>query len=471
MKKILTILLAAVMVLAMSVSVFAGGPTKGSIKVMNATKGYEYKAYKVFDATYNGDAVSYKTAADNASKLDSDIFEWSAADKDGNISVWVKDNVPEATVITWVKENYTRFGGTAISGTWDDTDSTVTFKNLDFGYYYITSSLGAAVTIDSAIPNETVYDKNEAEGTDPVKTIVSVDGTDVNDLEEADAHVGSKIGFKIEANTTNWINENTIRREFEITDTPTYMTIDEASVKVKVNGNEVSAYTAAVSGGTLTVKIPMVDDHNNSVYPANEGDEPGQIPVEITYEATIEAEAADKPAKNQIPGDSVKIYTYAFHVAKTDGTDPLKGAQFELWSKKSGDTSQKLTFIDNEDGTYTYSADGTVTTLDMTENTTISVKGLDKAWDYTLKETKVPEGYNPAKDVEIKGTTLTKVGDGISTSKDSSDLATTEVVNKAGAELPSTGGIGTVIFYALGAALVIGGAIALIVKRRMSSSK
>ena len=131
LKKILAIVLVAMMVLSLSVTAFAADET-GSITVKNATKGQDYKAYKVFDATYNGDAVSYKTAAANASKLDDTLFGWStAAHADGNISVWALEDAAEADIIDWVKNNYSQFGGTAIDGVFDDANSTVTFSNLD----------------------------------------------------------------------------------------------------------------------------------------------------------------------------------------------------------------------------------------------------------------------------------------------------------------------------------------------------
>ena len=148
---------------------------------------------------------------------------------------------------------------------------------------------------------------------------------------------------------------------------------------------------------------------------------------------------------------------------KTDGKDPLPGAQFELWANDAA-----LTFIDNGDGTYTYSADGTVTTLDMTTNTTISVKGLDNTWTYTLKEVTVPAGYNKADDVTINGSSLTKVEEGTDTSMTSTALFKETVENKKGAELPTTGGMGTTMFYIVGSVLVIGTAVVLISKRRMA---
>jgi LPXTG-motif cell wall-anchored protein len=477
MKKLLSILLAVVLVIALAVPAMAAddttAATKGSITVKNATKGYEYNAYKVFDATYNGTKVSYKTPSANASKLDDTLFGWStAADKDGNISVWVLDDAADADVITWVKANYSQFGGTAIPGSFDDANSTVTFSDLDFGYYYITSGLGAAVTIDSAVPTQTVYDKNETTPVDPTKTIVSVDGAAKSDITAADAHVGSVVGFKLAGSTNNWIDKDTIRESWTITDTPTNMTIDASTVVVKFNGTALaaSAYTATVAdSGALTITVPMVDANKNSVYPANLGTAAGLIPIEITYSATITAEAAGAPAKNQIPGSSVEVDTYAFQVAKTDGTDPLPGAQFELWSTKgvADATAAALTFIDNGDGTYTYSAEGTVTTLDMTTNTTIVVKGLDNAWTYTLKETTVPEGYNQAADITVNGSSLTKVEEGVDTSVTSTALYKETVVNQAGAVLPSTGGIGTTIFYVVGGLLILAAGVLLVTKSRM----
>ena len=472
MKKIFALLIAMVMVLGMSTSVFAAGT--GSITVKNATKGYEYKAYKVFDATYTGTGtnakVSYTTPAANASKLDANIFGWStAADSAGNISVWVKDGVADATVTEWVAAHYSDFGGTAIDGVFDTTNSTVTFSNLDFGYYYITSGLGSVVTIDSAAPDATVYDKNETTPVDPTKTIVSVDGTAQSEVTSANAHVGSVVGFKLAGSTNNWIDKDTIRINWSITDTPTNMTINLDSLVVKFNNTALAAtaYTATVDSttGALTINVPMTDAAGNSVYPANLGTSAGLIPIEITYTATITKDAGDSPAKNEIPGGGTEVFTYAFQVAKTDGTDPLPGAQFQLL--KDGTA---LTFDDNGDGTYTYNANGTVTTLDMTTNTTISIKGLDNSWNYTLKEITVPKGYNQAEDVSIAGSSLTKVTEGMDTSMTSTALFKETVVNKAGAELPSTGGIGTTIFYIIGAILVIGAGVVLVTRRRMNAN-
>ncbi|MDO5709520.1 MAG: LPXTG cell wall anchor domain-containing protein, partial [Coriobacteriales bacterium] len=95
------------------------------------------------------------------------------------------------------------------------------------------------------------------------------------------------------------------------------------------------------------------------------------------------------------------------------------------------------------------------------------IKGLDNAWTYTLKEITVPKGYNQAADKPINGDSLTKVDKPIA----GITLFKETVVNRAGTELPSTGGIGTTIFYVVGGAMVLCGIVMLITKSRLSKTE
>ncbi len=518
MKKILAILL-VVMLFASICTVSAWAAGEGSITLKNATKGYAYQAYKILDATYTEvtvedpetgastkkTLVSYTTEtpalfnSDDAAKA---IWKVSEDAVGGKYSVQLaSESVTAEQINTWIKNNLDQFspinptsgadGEVAIA-------SQLTWTGLDLGYYYITSGLGATVTVDTTTPNPEVIDKNTATDSDPQKTIVAIDNVAADNPKAGDAHVGSQVDFSVTAITTNWTypegGDPVIRTEWTMEDKPTNMEIIPGSIIVKFNNVELAKgtdYTVVFdSTGKMDITVPMVDSAGNSIFPANVGAAPGQIPIEITYSAVITAAAASAPAKNEIPSDNpppppVVICTYAFQVAKTDGTDPLPGAQFELWSAKAGSTAAALTFINNGDGTYTFSENAPegvtlVTKLDMTTNTTIVIKGLDTAWDYILKEITVPSGYNQAEDIDIDGADLTKVEekiisqDGVETTVvvdttvTSTQLYKETVVNKAGAELPSTGGIGTTIFYVVGGMLLIGAAVMLITKKRIS---
>lgn len=188
--------------------------------------------------------------------------------------------------------------------------------------------------------------------------------------------------------------------------------------------------------------------------------------------------------------DKVIVFTYELDVTKIDGketTKKLAGAEFKLQNADGKwavvDANGKLTgWADAE-------KDGSVLTSD--ENGLFSVIGLDDG-TYKLKETKAPVGYNLLNDLvtlTIKATTVnsqnwtTGVGADALTAIDVTVNGKTtngnvtegsvaiDVANNQGPVLPSTGGIGTTIFYVVGSILVLGAAILLIAKRRTNKAE
>ncbi|MBQ1270265.1 MAG: LPXTG cell wall anchor domain-containing protein, partial [Clostridia bacterium] len=132
----------------------------------------------------------------------------------------------------------------------------------------------------------------------------------------------------------------------------------------------------------------------------------------------------------------------------------LADAVFQL---KKGDEVVKL--VKESDTVYRVAmADevNAVETFKTVASGNIVITGVDTDSDYTLVETEAPVGYNmltkPVEVEEVKADNTTVV----------------DVENKTGIELPSTGGIGTTIFYALGAVMVIGAGVLLVAKKRMS---
>lgn len=181
-KKIFALLLVFVMALAMNVTVFAAN---GDITITNATVGKDYSAYKLFDATYNATTGTTSYTVKENDSIYNVIKEdpnapftiGTRADSNENYTVTQKTGVSNENVITWIEENFDKLALEAEASTAEGgaTSETVTFSGLSYGYYYVTSTLGTLVTIDTNTPSVDILDKNQKPGTDFKK---EVDGTD-----------------------------------------------------------------------------------------------------------------------------------------------------------------------------------------------------------------------------------------------------------------------------------------------------
>ena len=200
----------------------------------------------------------------------------------------------------------------------------------------------------------------------------------------------------------------------------------------------------------------------------------------VTYTNNPNDEQAGENGKT--PDDVVIVFTYQTIVNKVtknpaydaskdtekNGTDsnkefiPLKGAGFTLYKK-------------NASGTY----EAVGSELKGKDMTTFTWSGLDDG-DYKLVETTTPSGYNTIPDIEFTITathdvtsdnpTLISLSGGDKfTGEITTGVVSANIENQSGAQLPSTGGIGTTIFYVLGSVLVIGAAVLLVTKKRMST--
>ena len=190
------------------------------------------------------------------------------------------------------------------------------------------------------------------------------------------------------------------------------------------------------------------------------------------------------------PDAPVYIYDFDIDVYKYDDTDnkaeqgadkdktkKLAGAEFILYKE----------VVENNETVKYYYRNGDakkvewVTKRDQATPQTTNAKGEASfqgiaAGSYFLEETKAPDGYNKLKDPVPVTITAKYDGDGklIETSANANTttggqhIQKVEVPNKAGAVLPSTGGIGTTIFYVLGSILALSAAVLLIVKKRMN---
>ena len=481
-KKLASLLLALVMVFAMSAAMaeMQGTLTGGSITINDAVPGQTYKAYQMlYLESYNAEAKAYAYKANSAWEtwLKTQTA-YVSFDTQGYVT-WVGNADPAAFAkLAQVKAATMTADAeaTAPAATEGATYSTVEFKNLKLGYYLVDTTLGTLCSLDTTNPNVVMEEKNEVPTN--VKT-VEEDSTPGVYGEKNDADIGQAVNFKstitAQAGAENYVFHDTMSAGLTYT----------GVTGITLNGT-------AVDASNYTVTAPAADGDTFDVtftqafcdtLKANDK-------IVISYTATLNEKAkvglegnknesklsygeinetTGKPSGTTPPSET-KTYTWDLDVLKYANGDEatvLKDAQFVLLNsaktKVATIVNGKVTSwvavpAAGQDGTITW-PENTVLTTDV--NGKIEIDGLD-ADTYYLREVKAPDGYNKlASDVEIAVTGSTTV-DGELTYK----TVVAKVNNQSGTELPSTGGIGTTIFYVIGGVLVISAAALLIAKRK-----
>lgn len=468
MKKLLAVILAMTLTMAMGICASAtapgggdgdgGGDTPqavtGSITITNAIVNETYTLYKVFDATavagredHNG--ISY------TSEWFTEGNEWFDVDSRGNITITEAgtgtDGKLSDRAIAWLKTQINNFQQTQNPITPTSDAPTVSWTNLDPGYYYIDTTTGSFITVDSITPDVEVEDKNSLPSHDK-KQATSANGTFGNDLVEL--NIGDTVYYQTEIKIGKGSN-----KDITLTDTMTSgLDLNQSAIIVTKGDAEVPAsnytLTPSAHGFTLVLKA----DYVKKTLAKDDV-------VTVSYSAVINDSAAiDSDTGNsntatlkysqQTATDTVYVATYDFLLKKTDGVKYLPGSGFKLYGSEDGDDQIKVS-RDSETGIYYIDPSAPAADNIMVDQEHgVNVSGL-KPGKYYLEETVTPPGYN----------TLTGRQEFIITSGQTSPKTVT-VENNAGTELPSTGGRGTTVLYAVGAALVIGAAILLIARRR-----
>lgn len=476
MKKMLSLLLVMLMVASMGVTVFAANGT-GTIKVSNTTNGQEYKAYKIFDATVSSDnKIAYSIKNTDAwyslVSAEDSPFQLTATSTSGTYNVSVKEGTEDKAVVTWLNDQ-TPAGSPAATGTGNGRE--LSLGTVDYGYYFITSSLGGVVTVSSVNPNAVVIDKNQKPGWDPdpenpddpdTGKFVSATGIDKSYDKTSTASINDTAYFKIAANVPAYAGKTQVK-DYTFTDTLgdgfTYKNDMNLTIE-RVTLNAGTDYTVTQNGQVITVVIHASVIQN---YPSD-------AHVVMKYSATVDKDAVyentntakmawdyvttpegDEPTP---PTDTkTKTYVYGFNLVKVDSEtqEKLDGAKFKLL-----DANKKEIAVVSENGKYRVATEGETGVLIQAGN--VKIFGLDHG-TYYLEETKQPDGYNMLTapyQFELKADAAYDT-DGI--------LQTpVEVENSSGTTLPETGGIGTTIFYVVGGILMVGAAVLLVTKKKMS---
>lgn len=462
-KKLFAALLAAALVLAMAVPAFAvTNATKGSITISKTVKDETYTIYRMFKLdSYNAESNTYsytvesdwegffKTGAGgNYITLDGQNHPtWTAADENDSTTVAAFAKA----ALAWAKQK-----GIQSAGTQEGNGSSITFSNLDLGYYLVDSSLGALCGLNTTNPDATIKEKNEKP---EIKKEVQTSAGDWG--SENNAKIGDTVEYKVEIKVADGA------QKYTVTDTMSKsLTFNNSSLKVTANDAVTTDYTLTPTTNGFTLELP-----ESYVSTLTKG-----TTIIVTYNATLNKDAVidgDGNAnevklsygnhQNTVPS-KVTTKSYQFDLVKVDGTTNklLDGAEFEL-----ADGETKLSFVKDTAGNYRVAAageDGATTTITV-KGGKVNIYGL-AGKTYTLTETKAPDGYNKLVTSETVNladgskTHATIVG---SVYKDGGVV----VENHAGTVLPSTGGMGTTLFYVIGGGLMVAAVVLLVTKKRM----
>lgn len=500
-KKFVSLLLTLVMVLAMAGTTFAAqeGPLDGgSITINDAVPGQTYKAYQILylesysPEVKNDDgtvvkkgAYSYKAnrAWESWLRTKTDYVKF---DSQGYVT-WVGDADPaefaklaqaEATS-SGINSDATATAPAAAEGA---TYSTVTFDNLKLGYYLVDTSLGTLCSLDTTNPSVVMEEKNEVPV--PDKTVKEDSTGKYGDSNTA--QIGDTVEFKTVIHAKPGAQNYKLHDQME-----DGLTLKRDSITVKVGESELiedTDYTVKFDvsckdkngdNAICDFEITFSNDYLATITTNTD--------IVVTYEAVLneEAEIADATNDNDTKldygdgsdsdWDKTTTKTFMFDIIKTDSSfKVLDGAEFELYDQETNGT--KINLVEIEKGLYRVATPeevgktGFSSAVIKTVNGKATVKGLDfdSKTSYWLEETKAPAGYNKLSGrvkVEIENSNLTTTMTGNTWKENDGGV---HIINKTGAELPSTGGMGTTIFYIIGSVLVLAAVVLLIVRKRMS---
>ena len=458
-RNVMTLLLAALALLFTGSQVFAD--TTGTITVQNAQLGQTYTLYKLFNATVGDNGAIAYTLPDGVTAAQ--VATYFDVDSAGNVTA--KSTTTQSIVGSDDFKTWAEGVGTQVGTPKEATSNTVTFDGLDFGYYFIKSSLGATITVDSTTPQAYVVDKNAAGPSNATK-----------DANLESAKIGDTVNYTVKYNATNYVmvsGEGKQITGYTIVDTPTNLAINADSVVVKVKSTvtqteqTVTPETKMVdSSGKLTIVLPWVDSDNNSIY-----DTPSE--VTITYSATVLPGAAGVTnltgqatngakityaydgGSNNITTETETVKTYGFTILKTDGTNTLTGAEFKVYDSETSTTPLKFVKLSDTMYRIAVSTDTASDCVEVIPAGMTYISGLKDGSNFFLEEIKAPAGYN--KLTSRQEIVVNK------------DRGIASVLNHKGAELPSTGSFGTKMLYVVGASAILVAFVYMVAKRRVKN--
>lgn len=516
MKKLVTLLLALIMALALVVPASA-------YTVKNKTN-HAYKAYQIFSGTQSAGSapalgdVAWGTGIDSAKFL-------AAVKKDTRFVVNSKNIFADCTTAadvaaimakeqdkSAVAKAFANVAAQYLTKTAVDIAKEASDVKLNPGYYLLVdvTDPGKGDAMNSALLQVTAKGNIDIEQKYDAPSVgKSVKDTDGAWGEAADWCIGSNVPFQLIGKLpSNYADYETYKYVFHDTlgtglqyngDVKVYVRNGSTDTELTAGFTVAPDKAATAGGGSLTITfdnlktIKSITSSSSIVvkYTAKllntavigQPGNPNEVYLE--YSSNPNFSGTGTPPTSETPKDTVLVFTYELDVNKVDGaetTKKLKDAEFKLQNADGKwatvDNTNKVTgWVDTQDK-------GSILKTDA--NGLAKIIGLD-AGNYKLHETKAPAGYNKLKDPidititaeldkgentpALKALTI-KVGTGAAEKGDvAKGLVSTTVTNNSGATLPETGGVGTTLFYVIGGVLMVGAAVLLVTRKRMNNTK
>lgn len=490
----LALLAAFALVLAMAVPAFADGANLYTISVPEGSN-HTYQVYQIFTGDYSagklsnvkwgqnsknrGDGVNFDTKVAQ-SVLDElaavNTTEATDADKLAVIKKYADLDSKEVATVTHSNS------AKVAPGYYLFKDTTTTAENE----VYITEVVGD-VTIKTKNSNVPGFEKK-------LKDTNDTEGTTTDWQDVADHDIGDAIPFKLEGTVPADYTEYGSyyfafhdKEEAGLTFNPNSVEVYVDNTKIET-GFEVKTSNFA-QGEDCTFEVIFNDLKQISEVHA------GSV-IRVEYTSTLNPNAViggngnlnkaqleysnnprDTSSKDKTVWDNVVVFTYQVVVNKYANSvgenNKLAGAEFTLTKKLKDSTPKVITAVKSPDGKQ------------------FTFKGLDDG-EYTLTETVTPEGYNTIEPITFNVSANHEInwdgtgnrsallesltgnkgtGEITFTSDKGTGALTTDIINKSGTVLPSTGGMGTTVFYVVGGGLMAVAVVLLVTKKRMENKR
>lgn len=490
-KRVLALLAAFALVLAMAVPALADGAKQYTISVPEGSN-HTYQVYQIFTGDYSSDGKlsNIKWGKNSNSRGDS-----------VNIGDKVDENVlnqlaavagkPEEEKLA-VIEQYANLSENGM-----DTVSKSKPIKVAAGYYLFkdtTTGISGNTYIAEVVGNVSIKAKNShVPGFEKkLKDTNDTEGTTTDWQDVADHDIGDEIPFKL---------EGTVPADYDAEYTSYYFAFhdeEEAGLTFKPNSVEVYVDNTKIETG-FEVKTSTNDSCSFEVVFSNLKDIKAVhagSKIRVEYTSTLNEKAViggdgnlnkaqleysnnprDTSSKDKTVWDNVVVFTYQVVVNKyansVEENHKLAGAEFTLTKKLKDGTTKNIAVVKSPDGKQ------------------FTFKGLDDG-EYTLTETVTPEGYNTIEPITFNVSANHEInwdgtgnrsallesltgnkgtGEITFTSDKGTGALTTYIINKSGTVLPSTGGMGTTVFYVVGGGLMAVAVVLLVTKKRMENKR